>query len=126
MCVGVLCACVPAAAYAARRNGSPHRKLCDRAASICSALLSSKIVAPASTPTSHVLGARLAPDTSKSTDRKYARYLNFIDMSSSRALNEEEHATNQDSISLKGLHSSSNTIITLQSNVDIELGERSL
>jgi hypothetical protein len=91
MFVGIICACIPSAAYAARQEHSPYRKLFNTLNSIT---LSRGSVASSNEKTgvtTQVTEANL--DVLKSTDRKYAQYFNLTDTSMTKSGVREDSMT---------------------------------
>lgn len=89
MFVGVICACMPAAAYAARQSNSPHskvlRSLSSRFNSIKSSYFGSKYASSRGSNPQNSRSEKTEnypePDMLKSTDRKYAQYFSLNDAS---------------------------------------------
>lgn len=123
MFVGVICACIPAAAYAARQEHSPYRKLFN---SLNSLTLSRGSIASTNekSNTTQVTEANL--DVLKSTDRKYAQYFNLTDTSMTKsAPREDSMASTQTSyIDKADREKIMGPGIVKQFDIDIESGRR--
>lgn len=123
MFVGVICACMPAAAYAARQSNSPYRYIYNTVISFGSAKFASKSM-ERSTTTSHTAEGYSQPGALKSTDRKYAQYFNLTDMSISKTGDGEGNIGTTAAISSQGQTNSASLGIWRQVEVDLESGVR--
>lgn len=84
MFVGVICACIPSAAYAARQKNSAYSKIVHLVSSSLDSLKSTRLGEKNSGDFSSRIQSTQShpkPNMLKSTDRKYAEYFNLTDLS---------------------------------------------
>lgn len=74
MFVGVICACMPAAAYAARQKNSMYQKVVTKVSSLKSSWKDSRNTSCSDDHRQPMTAEQRGPDVLKSTDRKYAQY----------------------------------------------------
>lgn len=98
MFVGVICACMPSAAYAARQKNSMYQKIVTTMTNLKTSWTASKNTYD-SHPHSPVTETRPAPDVLKSTDRKYAHYFSLDELTTTASITDQKSSVgNNDSL----------------------------
>jgi len=94
MFVGVICACIPSAAYAARQEHSVYRRTLRTVTSLQLSWAASR---NGSTSCSQeVTESHPAPDALQSTDRKYARYFSVDERTNASSMDSKSSGENND------------------------------
>lgn len=121
MFVGIICACMPSAAYAARQQNSAYNHIIGTASSLKTRLFVSKNSFASRPPTNHTQLSEEPANVLQSTDQKYAQYFNLDTLTSAGSLsNMNGVSTTVHSPKERGSAKLSGSGIQRQFDVDIE------